>query len=189
MKVLSILILFIIALSADENIPSVVVNSEKRDTVSGYFLYEVNVAYKCYSRFDQIEQGNNLILYDSLMSNLDIKDLYKHGVFYFEYQYPIVRYIENHKKGLSQVKEDISRFNDSISSFRHVDDSSYMKTLVYDNSKVLSYKLVYAKFIVVHLGKLKQLIPTTQNFRCCYSNTIKEIDTYFITDILEFKIY
>lgn len=158
------------------------------DTIQGYFLYEVNVPAKCFTRFDQIEQGNNLIFFDSLISVRRIEKLYQRGVFLFEYQPIIDQYINDHQLGLTQNKDAIRNFNHAISYAIHRDDSAYNKELYYDEKKILAYKKVYAKFSFVTLGGLKQLIPITENYKCCYSNKTEMTNSFFIIDVFNFTL-
>lgn len=159
------------------------------DTIQGYFLYEANVPLMCYSRFDQIEQGNNLIFFDSSINKKEIQELYTKGVFIYSYPLVIQQYINKKGSGLPQNKTAVWDFERAISYFHHQKDSLYNRTLYYDKKNILSYKKICAKFACINLGKLKQLIPKTANYKCCYSNTSEMINTFFIIDVFEFKLY
>lgn len=159
------------------------------DTVQAYFFYEVNVPLMCYSRFDQIEQGNNLIYFDSLINHKEIEELYKgETVFICEYQGMMEEYMEKAKAGITQNKESIQNFQKNIFYLTHQDDTAYTRTLYHDKNRILTYKKIYAKFACANVGKLKQLVPITKNFKCCYSNSLERIQTFFIIDVFEFKL-
>lgn len=162
---------------------------DKTDTIEGFFLYEVNVPSKCYSRFDQIEQGNNLILFDSVGVSAEIKSVYDKGVFFYLYQPVITEFIMNTGKGIAQKKESIKAFNLSIHHDIHKEDSLYHETLYFDKQRILSYKKLYAKFCVKYLGYLKQLIPVTKDYKCCYTNQVKSIKSYFVTEVISFTLF
>ena len=70
----------------------------------------------------------------------------------------------------------------------HQADESYNNTIVYDKSRKLSFKKIYAEFIVYKLGKLEQLIPKTKDYECCFSNFSVFTQTYFIKDVLNLVI-
>jgi hypothetical protein len=158
------------------------------DTITGCFLYEVNVPNKCYTRWDQIEQGNNLVFFDSLIGKKPIDELYRKGVFMFEYQPVIARFIEKRRAGIAQNTASIKRFRDSIGFATHEHDRLYTRNLYYDSKKILTYKKVRATFVVLPVKALEQLVPDTRHYTCCYANKTEKLDTYFITDVLEFNI-
>lgn len=160
----------------------------KYDTIYRTFLYEVNVPLQCYTRFDQTERGHNLILYDSLISNTEIDLLYEKGIFVVSYEPIISDFIMKNRQGLSQNKERIMAFHKKASLVVHQNDSISSSELIYDKSRILTYRKINARIVVTHLGKLSQLIPFMKNYTCCYSNQMKEIETFFIVDILEFDL-
>ncbi len=160
----------------------------KIDTIEGFFFYEFDVPIKCYNRFDQIEQGNNLIYFDSLLSEQNIKNFYKKGVFVYQYQPFIHKFIEDKKVGISQNKQSINQFNKAINYNFQINDSSYLKTLYKDEKKIISYKKLYAKFLCLNLGELQQLVPKTKNYQCCYSNIDENLNTFFVIDVLDFEL-
>ena len=159
------------------------------DTVEGFFLYEVNVPRKCFTRFDQIEQGNNFVHFDSVGLNTNLFHVYKKGVFYFSYQPVIADYILKMGISTEQDKISIHDFTLGIDYLNHRNDSNYNKTLYYDGSKLLTYKKFYAKFTVKNLGHIDQLIPKTMNYECCYWNQLKSVQTYLVKKIISFRIY
>lgn len=159
------------------------------DTIQGYFFYEFNVPLMCYSKLDQIEQSHNLIYFDSLISKIEIRELYQKGVFAYQFQPMVDKFIKKNKADIPQNKTAFWKFYRAISYYEHINDSAYKEQLYYDSKKKLSYKKVFAKFSIVNLGKLKQLVPNTHNYICCYSNKTESLNTYFIIDVLEFKLY
>lgn len=162
---------------------------KKIDTIQGYFLYEVDAPSKCFARFDQIEQGNNLIYFDTLIGKSRIGNLYEKGVFLFEYQPLMYKYATSHEGGVKQNRTSIQKFSNSIDADDHKDDSVYRKNLYYDSNKVIAYKKVYAKFVIISMGKLEQMIPVTENYKCCFSNKKAYLNTFFIIDVLNFIVY
>jgi hypothetical protein len=185
---LSILLTFLIFSCSSQKVTSDS-HINKTDTIEGFFLYEVNTPRKCYTRFDQIEQGNNLIYFDSIALNKNIEEAYTNGLFYFLYQSVINNYIKKIGHGINQDKNSVYRFTLAIDYLIHDRDSVYNKTLYFDNSRILTYKKVYAKFVALNIGYLDQLVPVTKNYECCYSNKKKSLNTYFITKVISFKLY
>jgi hypothetical protein len=164
-----------------------VVNTGLKDTVEGVFLYEVNVPQKCYTRIDEIEQGNNLIYFDSLINVKEIVDLYTKGVYTLEFQpflEPAFR-----SKGILQNRNTIVEFQKNIHPYINENDSNYHRNLYYDSRKILTFKKVYLKFECKNLGELSQLIPTTKNYKCCYSNMKVKLNTFYITEIFDYRVY
>jgi len=159
------------------------------DSLEGMFFYEGNVPYKCFTRNDQVERSNSVILFDEQISTYGVERLYKKGVFYFTYPSLISKYIKQNRVSLAQNKNSIQKFEKDLNFLVHTDDSAYNSTLYYDSSKVLSFKKFYAKIYYYRLGKLQQLIPDTKNYQCCYSNAESNTETMFITDIREVKVY
>jgi hypothetical protein len=161
----------------------------RNDTISGFFLYEVNVPDLCFSRFDQIEESNRLIIYDNNIRAQPIDRLYKKGVFYLDYARPIENYILNNRKSLTQNKIALNTFLTIISPFRHLNEEGYKKGLIFDKTNTLSYKKVYMKFVCIRLEKNFVMIPKTIDYKCCFSAEEKYLDLYFIKDILAYTIY
>ena len=161
----------------------------QEDTIAGYFLYEVNVPLKCYTRFDQIERGHNLIIYDSLIGEKNIQYLYRNGIYILDYESLIVQYITRQGKGIPQNQDALWSFRKAIYHSFNETDTADTQNLHFDKSKTLSYKKIYAKFVVLRLGKLEQMIPDTNNYQCCYANRKEVINSFFITDILEFDLF
>lgn len=159
------------------------------DTIQGYFLYEANVPFKCYSRYDQIEQSHNLIFFDSSISTTEIISSYQKGVFAYQFQPMIDKIITQKQISIPQNKNNFWKFHKAISYIDHVNDSVYNNQLYYDRKNILAYKKVYATFATIDLGKIGQLVPNTDNYSCCYSNTTDSLNTYFITDVIDFIIY
>jgi hypothetical protein len=157
--------------------------------IEGYFLYEANVPEKCFARFDQIEQGNNLIFFDTLVNEVGIEQLYQKGVFVFQYQPMLEKVVDSGKVKTDQNREPLNQFEKAISYILHNEEYQYNNTYYYDSSKVLTYKKIYAQFRVVNCGKINQLVPHMGNYECCYSNEIEAIETYFISDVMQFKLY
>jgi len=156
----------------------------KPDTISGFFLYEFDVPQKCYARFDQIERLHNLIAYSDGMSNDDIIKLYRKGIFILEYE----NFLGNatSRKHISQNRRNVDGFLTYM--VRHSGEE-YDYSLIHDKSGILSYKKIYAKLVVYNLHRRWQLTPKTDDYECCYSNEKRSIPTYFVTDILEYKVY
>jgi hypothetical protein len=161
---------------------------EDTDTLEGYFLYEVNVPAMCYTRFDQIEQGRNMLFFDSLLVKGPMNRLYEKGVFFINYDLPIADYIYKNEVNFNRDTSSIGKFQIDLSPLLHSKDSSYLKSLYFDKTGILSYKKVYAKFSCIRLKKVSQLIPKTSGFECCYSNERKKIDSYIITKIINYRI-
>lgn len=159
------------------------------DTLEGLFFYEVNVPEKAYTKFDQVEQSNKLIPYDSLIYYKNIEDLYEHGVYIFHYESIMGDFINERRQGIARNKVAIQKLDDSVCMPVFLGDSAYLSNLYFDKSRSFSYKKIYAKLAVVNLGRRDQLIPKADNYRCCYSNRKGKPDTYFIVDVLESKLY
>ena len=159
------------------------------DSLEGMFFYEGNVPYRCFARLDQVEQSNNIICFDEQIISLSIEELYKKGIFYFTYPSLISDYIKQHKVSLTQNKNSIQKFEKEINFLIHKDDGTYNNTLYYDSSKILSFKKFYGKIYFFKLGKLEQFVPSTRNYKCCYSNIKITTETFFITNIIAVKIY
>ncbi|MEO8406263.1 MAG: hypothetical protein ABI480_16760 [Chitinophagaceae bacterium] len=158
------------------------------DTIEGDFLYEVNVPLKAYTRFDQIERGNNLIIYDSLFASGEVSQAYQKGIFILDYELIIQEFLKQHKDLRLTQDPDIWKFIKRVNQTTHQNDSLYMSTLYYDRSKIFSFKRIRAKLVVAHLGLIKQLIPASDNYKCCYTTKFDNLDTYFVQNVLEFKI-
>lgn len=180
--------IFIISSSCSSNKVSKQIAFNECDTIEGFFLYEVNVPMKCYSRFDQIEQGNNFICYDSIKFNENIQDVYQNGVFYFIFQPVIANFMTKTGTRINQDKVSVNTFSLSVDYLNHLEDTDYNNLLYYDRNKILTYKKFFAKFVVQKLGYIKQLIPTTKNYECCYSNKLKSVKSYFVTKVISFEI-
>lgn len=161
----------------------------KIDTLSGLFLYGINVPFRCYSRGDEISGMGNLIWFSEDISKKNIAELYKKGIFTYA---PSTENIHKafEKGDSSSVSESKNMRKFEIQAIRYLmsDDSLKSKTLIYDASKNLSYLKIYAKLAVEDLGPMKALIPKTDGYQCCYSNMSAVIETYLIKDIIEFKI-
>jgi len=160
----------------------------KLDTISATFLYEVNVPEMCYQRFDQIDQGNNLILYNKNIKRVNIDSLYNNGIYYFSNDKFTHNLEVQNGINVYQNKSSIYNFLNSI-DYSHHRNSKYRKTLIRDKSGILLYKKVYAKFVVAFLGQQMQLTPQTNNYKCCYSNNTESINAYLIVDVINYKIY
>lgn len=154
------------------------------DTLEGFFLYEINAPEKCYTRFDQIEQGNALLRFDTLISKKPITEFYRRGIFIFAFQPIMQNYIKDFSIGAIQNKNVINNFLSKINNLIKEKDSTGKGVLYYDSKKLLSFKKVYLRLVVASLGYQKQLVPKTKKYKCCYSNTLEEINTFFIIDIL-----
>jgi len=89
------------------------------------------------------------------------------------------------------MKFDISKIatNSAINYVKYLFDTSYNSTLFYDAKKVLTYKKMYLKFSYKNLGKRELLIPDISNYEFCYSNKKISANCFFITEIIEFKIF
>jgi hypothetical protein len=84
MKFLSVLlIIFFIDASNSLSAQQYVVS--KMDSTEGLFFYEVNAPVKCFTRFDQIEQSNNIVFFAENISSVQIDELYSKGIFYYSY--------------------------------------------------------------------------------------------------------
>ena len=162
---------------------------DRNDTISGYFLFEVNVPKKCFTRFDQIEQGNNLINYDASIATNDVGTIYEKGVFCLSPQPFIEKFFLKGNPNLTQNRKSVDSFVQLLNPFMHENDSAFNKSLIKDKSGLLSYKKVYARFCILKLGNVDQLVPQTINYRCCYANYKRSIKTFYIKDILEYKIF
>jgi hypothetical protein len=155
----------------------------KTDTISGVFLYEFNVTEKCYQRFDQIERTRNLIRYTDEIKDLDISQLYDRGIYILFYENFLSNIISKYK--LWQNRKNVDGFVGYM--VRHSGEE-YDQNIIYDKSGILSFKKIYIKMVVCDLNKRRQLTPRTKNYVCCYSNLKRAIPTYFVTDIIDFKV-
>jgi len=158
------------------------------DTLSGFFLYESNVPFMCYTNRDQLEQEHCLIYYSDSLVNKNIAELYRKGMFFDGPISPIVS--EALKKGIS-IKpnmDNIWRFRRLTAPYLYGNNNNYSGA-IYDSSKNLTYIKIRAKMIVRKIGKMKWLIPKTAEYKYCYSNTKEEIETYLIEDFIDFKVY
>jgi len=160
----------------------------KTDTISGVFLYEVNVPERCYSRMDQIEQGNNFIWYDNQIKKKTIGKLYQRGVIVLNYDNSITNFEKQSHLVLAQKQKSIDSFLNAFNYFSY-HNNAQEKTLVYDKSGKLSYRKLRAKFIVVELGDQQQLVPMMKQYTCCYANRQMPVRTFFIIDIVSYNFY
>jgi hypothetical protein len=184
------LLIFLLACNGNKKgISTVRYSVPKIDSLEGAFFYEGNVPYKCFVRNNQIEQTNNVIFYDAAITSISIDNLYQKGVFYFTYPTVISEYIKKNKISLLQNKSSIQNFEKNINFLIHSNDSIYTKTLFYYSINILSFKKSYAKIYYFKLGKMEQPIPDMKNYECCYSNIKKMVETFFITDIKNLKLY
>jgi hypothetical protein len=161
----------------------------KVDTLSGLFLYEINVPFNCYSRFDQIEQGNSLIYFSDDISKKNITEVYKKGIFTYSPTEAIIN--KALKEGFNTVSksENIWKFVRQTAPYIYEKDSINSKSLIYDISGNLTYIKIYAKIAVENLGPTKVLIPKTDGYQCCFSNSSTEVETYLILNFIDFRIY
>jgi len=166
---------------------------QKIDTVGGYFLYEVDAPLTCYTRADQVEQYSSLIFFNDQIATVKIENLYRAGVFMFEYQ-PLLRQYFVRRGGVSQNESHIKWFFDSLDYKTRENDPKYLTNIYWDNNKVIRYKKIYAKFLVAPLGPLEILVPDTDRFRkdeiknCCYNNKTMSLEILFIVDVLELQM-
>jgi hypothetical protein len=166
---------------------------EKVDTVIGYFLYEVDAPLTCYTRADQVEQYGCLIFFNDQIANVKIENLYRAGVFMFEYQ-PLLREFFIRRGGVSQNGSQVNWLYNSIDYKLRENDPKYLTNIYWDTNKVNRYKKIYAKFLVVSLGPLDILVPDTARFRkdeiknCCYHNKTMRLEIFFIADVLELEL-
>ncbi|SHN29565.1 hypothetical protein SAMN05216311_108220 [Chitinophaga sp. CF418] len=157
------------------------------DTISGIFMYEANVPLVAHAR-DQIEQTSLIIKFDSLCYQNPIA-LYDCGVFFY--------LCSRSKRDSIEMNVDIKYSDDNsvISMLKKLNyminatDSNYLRTIIFDNEKILMYKKIYAKFTYVNIGKTNVLVPKLQNYRCCYSHSKRKIDSYCILKVLEYEVY
>jgi hypothetical protein len=159
------------------------------DSTEGLFFYEVNAPLKCFTRFDQIEQSNNIVFFAENISSVQIDELYSKGIFYYSYPAVISNYILETRTSLPQIKSSILDFEKKLNYLSHASDSVYQKTLYYDSSKVLSFKKFSAKIFFFSLGELNQRIPSLNDYTCCYSNKKIKTKAFSIYDIKEVKVY
>jgi hypothetical protein len=136
-----------------------------------------------------VENSNNIVYFGKINRQSDIEKLYKKGVFFFLFGSEIIEYINESNTFLVQNKKSIQEFDSAINYVKYLFDTSYNSTLFYDTKKILTYKKVYLKFSYKNLGKRDLLIPDISNYECCYSNKKISARCYFITEVIEFKIF
>ena len=107
----------------------------------------------------------------------------------FDYQPVINRFITENKHGIPQNKMSIKTFQLALRQLKQLSDKDSSQAVYSDQNRILKYKKIVATVCYVSLGKQAQLIPDIVNYRCCYSNKTERIDTYFITDVIDFKIF
>jgi hypothetical protein len=154
----------------------------------GFFLYEVDVPQKNFTRFDQIESSNRLLIIDSLTNKFSVGEIYNAQIFFIKAEDCIAEMkIKNYPNTL-QNKKSINKFESSVSYLTHLNDESINDYIIKDSSGILSYIVIQANISYVELGKVEILIPKIENYHCCFSNQSKLINCNYIVNIENFKL-
>jgi hypothetical protein len=164
-------------------------NNYKLDTIEGLFLYEVNVPYACYSRFDQVEQSPLIIKYDSVQFLRNMRDEYKKGVFFYLYSKSVSSRVDLNEIKSKFKESSVIALLEKLVYIYSKYDSVYMSKVIFDNSKKLMYKKFYAKLVCLNVGQITYMIPELSNYHCCYANIKEQVEAKYILEVLKFEVY
>ncbi|MES2545209.1 MAG: hypothetical protein V4548_10015 [Bacteroidota bacterium] len=149
----------------------------------GIFLYEINVPEHYYLAGDAIATSNHIIKFPEKKTELMEsyrKNFYIYGksssqayklVYKFEKDSCYSKSVEEFSRKLYFIHGDYWK---NYNSFYWIGNMAFLK--------------FYAEFYVVDVGKIDEMIPKLEDYKCCYSNTKEQIDGKIIIKVKEFKI-
>gem|GEM_PF-6617006 len=175
----------------DRTMPATPTDSGKIqvDTITGDFLFELNVAYSCYSRFDQIEQLDDIIIYDSLLLKRDLQRLYRKGMYVILPAKRIQDFLKQPE--IRSRRKDSSVFNFLRPTFvkKRAGDSLFYASATSDRTGRLLYRKFHATLVCAKIGPVETMIPDMRKYKCCYANKKEQIDSWYILEVINGEWY
>ncbi|SHL81423.1 hypothetical protein SAMN05444266_10581 [Chitinophaga jiangningensis] len=155
------------------------------DTINGDFLYELNVGYSCYSRFDQIEQMEDVITYDSFLVRNNLAQLYKRGMFLLFPDKTIYSSLSQREIMKFRKDSSIIHFIQPFYSMKHPYDSSGFTGVVSDSTGNLLFKRFHAIMVCARIGPAQMLVPNMKDYKCCYANTKEFVNAWYVLELIQ----